>query len=169
MGIGRIPFAPGTWGSVLGIGWFLLLVAAGNWWVFAIGSVVAVLAAVRVCGRAEEIMQRRDPPSVVLDEIVAIPLCMVSLVIAAHIDGHPASEPGTAMINQSALLTAKVSGLWLFIGFVLFRFFDIWKPWPIRQSQRLPGGWGVVMDDVLAAVYVNLVMLAAWSVMRWVG
>ena len=40
--------------------------------------------------------------------------------------------------------------------FAAFRFFDVLKPWPVRQSQRLPGGWGVTMDDVLAALYVNL-------------
>ena len=43
--------------------------------------------------------------------------------------------------------------------FGLFRLFDIWKPWPVRHSQRLPGGWGVVADDLLAAVWVNLVLL----------
>ena len=42
---------------------------------------------------------------------------------------------------------------------VLFRVFDIWKPWPVRQSQRLPGGWGVTVDDVLAAAYVALISL----------
>ena len=44
--------------------------------------------------------------------------------------------------------------------FVLFRLFDIWKPWPISVSQNLPKGWGVVLDDVLAAVYVNLILIA---------
>jgi phosphatidylglycerophosphatase A len=47
--------------------------------------------------------------------------------------------------------------------FALFRFFDILKPWPVRQSQKLPGGWGVTVDDVLAAGYVNIVALVALS------
>lgn len=150
MGIGRIPFAPGTWGSVLGVGWFLLLLSAGNWWVFAAGTIAAVLASVYVCGRAEAILQRRDPPSVVLDEIAAVPGCFATALLAWG------TTDGRAMT------------MWLIAGFVLFRLFDIWKPWPVRQAQRLPGGWGVVLDDVLAAVYVNLVLLAAWGVMRWV-
>jgi phosphatidylglycerophosphatase A len=47
--------------------------------------------------------------------------------------------------------------------FALFRLFDIWKPWPVSVSQNLPKGWGVVIDDVLAAVYVNLILIAAIS------
>ena len=47
--------------------------------------------------------------------------------------------------------------------FALFRFFDVVKPWPVRQSQSLPGGWGVTVDDALAAVYVNLTVLAAYA------
>jgi phosphatidylglycerophosphatase A len=48
--------------------------------------------------------------------------------------------------------------------FVLFRFFDVLKPWPVRESQILPGGWGVTVDDVLAALYVNAVVLVVYFV-----
>jgi phosphatidylglycerophosphatase A len=48
--------------------------------------------------------------------------------------------------------------------FAAFRFFDVAKPWPVHQSQSLPGGWGVTIDDVLAAVYVNLVVLLVYAV-----
>jgi phosphatidylglycerophosphatase A len=161
-GIGRIPFAPGTWGSVLGVAWFLLLVAAGNWWVSAIGSVAAVLAAVWICGRAEEILQRRDPPSVVLDEIVAMPMCFPVWAMAFPQKSAEAWGGVRDVMEVRLLLSFALI-------FALFRLFDIWKPWPVRQSQRLPGGWGVVLDDLLAAVYVNLVLLAAWGLMRWVG
>ena len=54
--------------------------------------------------------------------------------------------------------------LLLLAGFALFRLFDIWKPPPIRQSQNLAGGWGVTVDDLLAAVYVNIVLQGAWLV-----
>jgi phosphatidylglycerophosphatase A len=57
--------------------------------------------------------------------------------------------------------------VWLTAGFfAAFRFFDVLKPWPVRQSQALPGGWGVTVDDLLAALYVNLllaVVLGAWT------
>jgi phosphatidylglycerophosphatase A len=160
-GIGRIPVAPGTWGSLLGLGWFLLLTLIGWWPDILVCATLSALAAVYVCGKAEESMQQRDPPSVVLDEIVAVPFCFVFMLIIRLI---AASEPNPLrklFFNSEFFFMATV--------IALFRLFDIWKPWPIRQSQRLPGGWGVVMDDVLAAVYVNLVMLAAWGVMRWVG
>ena len=128
-------------------------------------------------------MQRRDPPSVVLDEIVAIPICMISVSLIIHfkpdmwlelqremLGNHESklvSSISVAITDTRNLLDPQNYGLWTLGAFALFRLFDIWKPWPIRQSQRLPGGWGVVMDDVLAAVYVNLVMLAAWGVMQW--
>jgi phosphatidylglycerophosphatase A len=49
--------------------------------------------------------------------------------------------------------------LWLVAIFAAFRFFDVVKPWPIRQSQSLPGGWGITIDDLLAAIYVNLLVV----------
>jgi phosphatidylglycerophosphatase A len=158
-GIGRIPFAPGTWGSVLGVGWFLMLTQIGWWPEILVCATLTALAAVYVCGEAEKSMQQRDPPSVVLDEIVAVPFCFVFVPIL-QVFALPEFGPWRKLFyNHQFIFAAAVTGL--------FRLFDIWKPWPIRQSQRLPGGWGVVMDDVLAAVYVNLVMLAAWSVLRW--
>lgn len=95
-----------------------------------------------------------DPPSVVLDEIVAMPFCFAGWLA---IRGWPESSPFQALFTNS--------GPWWSLGiFAAFRFFDILKPWPIRQSQALPGGWGVTLDDLLAAVYVNLAVVAAWSI-----
>jgi phosphatidylglycerophosphatase A len=67
-------------------------------------------------------MGKKDPSCVVIDEIAAVPVAL-----------------------------AGVGGWWIVLGFCLFRLFDVWKPWPIRQSQELPGGWGIVVDDLLAA------------------
>jgi len=144
--VGCIPFAPGTFGSVLGLLWFTILLSTHNLWLFIAGIVAGVLASVPICGKAERILELRDPGSIVLDEISAVPLCFVPWVASEWLrkGGWPPLE---AFFGEKTLYLTVII-------FALFRVFDILKPWPVRQSQRLPGGWGVVMDDVLAALYV---------------
>jgi phosphatidylglycerophosphatase A len=144
--VGRIPFAPGTFGSLLGLLWFGVLLSTQNIWGFVGGMIGGVLAAVWICGRAEAILKERDPGSIVLDEICAMPICFVPWVVSelSRQKTWPALE--TFFGAKTWYLTALI--------FILFRIFDILKPPPVRQSQRLPGGWGVVTDDVLAALYV---------------
>ena len=150
-GVGRIPVAPGTFGSIVGLLWFALLLCSGSWLLFGIGAAAAVALSVWLCGEAEKILGQKDPGSVVMDEIAAIPLCFASwMIIEFYRTNHwagveyffsPRNLPATAGV------------------FLLFRLFDVWKPWPIRQSQSLPGGWGITIDDVLAAVFVNVVVI----------
>ena len=159
-GIGRIPFAPGTFGSVLGVLWFVLLVLSGSVWVLAGGIIAGVAASVWLCGEAERILGKTDPGCVVLDEIIAIPICFLTWTALA--------APGTALPPAAFFFE---QGTWPITAgvFLAFRFFDILKPWPVRQSQSLHGGWGVTIDDVLAAVYVNVVFAAAalfWPIPR---
>ena len=145
-GIGRIPFAPGTFGSFLGLLWFALLVSTGNFWAYLVGCIEGVAFSIWLCDDAEKILGETDPGSVVLDEIIAIPFCFLPWVASLwwHTDALPSVE---------SFFTG--AALWKTLGLlVLFRLFDIWKPWPIRQIQCLPGGWGVTVDDLLAAVYV---------------
>jgi phosphatidylglycerophosphatase A len=145
-GIGRMPFAPGTFGSVLGLLWLSILVLTQNLWMFVGGIVAGALASAPICGKAEEILQQRDPGSIVLDEICAVPLCFVPWVASEWLHKGVWPPLETFFGAKTWYITAVI--------FVLFRVFDILKPWPVRQSQRLPGGWGVVMDDMLAALYV---------------
>jgi phosphatidylglycerophosphatase A len=150
-GIGRIPFAPGTFGSVVGLFWFGLLLATGHLWSYMLGTVAALGISVWLCGYAEKALRQKDPGSVVMDEITAMPVCFSSWI-------------GMCMARTGAFptLDSLCSGanIWLPVTvFVAFRVFDLWKPWPVRQSQELPGGWGVTVDDVLAAFYVALVVL----------
>jgi phosphatidylglycerophosphatase A len=147
-GIGRIPFAPGTFGTLLGLGWLMLLLWPGNYYLFLAGIVAGVLFSVWLCGEAEQILQKHDPPSVVLDEITALPICFVPLVTSAWLHGGSLPKPAELFTSKTWWLTAGL--------FALFRLFDIWKPWPVRQSQQLSGGWGVTVDDVLAAGYAAL-------------
>jgi phosphatidylglycerophosphatase A len=146
-GIGRFPVAPGTLGSAAGLLWFFVLVAAANLWTYLACTFVLFAFAVWSCQVAEEILKLKDPSSVVLDEIAAMPLCFLTWVgiLLATKGKFPALED-------------FVPDHWPGVLGVLiaFRVFDIWKPWPIRQSQTLPGGWGVTIDDTLAALYVNV-------------
>jgi phosphatidylglycerophosphatase A len=154
-GLGRIPRAPGTFGSIEGILWFALLVSIGRPWIFAAGTLAGIALSVWLCGEGEKILHQTDPGSVVLDEIIAMPVCFLAWVGILY--WRTGTFPG---------LESFFSGrTWpLVVGvFAAFRFFDIVKPWPVRQSQALPGGWGVTIDDLLAAVYVNLVVLAAYA------
>ena len=140
--IGQKLPAPGTWGSAVGIAYF--------WWIFSglglIGNVFATLVAayvaVGLCGEAELRLNQRDPGQVILDEVVAIPLCFL---------GWPAI---VAVLPVWAALLA---------GFGLFRLFDIAKPLGISRLQDLPGGWGVVVDDLAAALATCATLhLAFW-------
>lgn len=131
--IGRRLPAPGTWGSAVGAGYFWLCFercGVGNVGV-VIASVLGAYVAVALCGEAEIRLRKADPGEVILDEFVAMPLCFL---------GWPAF---TAVMPTWAAVLA---------GFALFRIFDIAKPFGISRLQRLPGGWGVVIDDLVAAL-----------------
>ncbi len=155
LGAGRIPIAPGTFGSLVGLLWFWLLLATGNVWIFAAGTIIGVMLAVWLCGVAEKLLRQKDPASVVLDEIVAIPVCFAGWVVTLMLRRGALPAPDYFFSKPNWLPTLGV--------LAAFRLFDIAKPWPVRQSQSLAGGWGVVVDDVLAAVYVNVVVLLAFG------
>ncbi|HEX4342599.1 MAG TPA: phosphatidylglycerophosphatase A [Verrucomicrobiae bacterium] len=147
-GVGRIPVAPGTFGSVVGFLWFALLLMTGNIWLFILGTIVGIALSVWLCGAGEKILRQTDPGSVVMDEITAIPVCFAGWI-------------GILLWKTGAFphvnyFFSKANWLPMVGIFAAFRLFDVWKPWPVRQSQSLAGGWGVTVDDVLAAVYVSL-------------
>ena len=151
-GIGWIPFAPGTFGSILGLVWFAVLVASGNFWAYLAGAIEGIAFSIWLCDDAEKILGETDPGSVVLDEIIAIPFCFLPWMAIEWWRHHALPDVPYFFTGQA---------LWMTLGIlVLFRVFDIWKPWPIRQVQRLPGGWGVTVDDLLAAVYVAIISIA---------
>ena len=154
-GIGRLKPGPGTWGSLLGLGWFAALLVTGSMAWFVVGAVVGVGASVWFCGAAEKIMGEKDPGSVVLDEVAAIPFCFGAWVATAWLQDGRLPGAGYFFSGENWLRVALVFGA--------FRFFDIVKPWPVRQSQGLPGGWGVTVDDLLAAGYVN----GVWWLLAW--
>lgn len=142
-GSGWAPKGPGTFGSIVGIAWFALLLLCPNLTCYAIACVAGVFLSVYICGEAERILKLRDPGSVVIDEIIALPICYLPYVITRGANGS-LPDPVAAFTTDWWIILA---------GFVLFRVFDIAKPPPIYQSQKLPGGWGVTVDDALAGAF----------------
>ena len=130
-GTGLLPVAPGTWGSLLAV--FLY------WWlpplplpVLLAGLALAFVAGCVICGISARRLGVHDHGGIVFDEFVG-----QWLVLTRH-----AAHAG-----------------WYLLAFLLFRLIDIWKPWPIREADhRLQGGLGIMLDDVLAAVYAALVV-----------
>jgi phosphatidylglycerophosphatase A len=137
-GVGRLRPGPGTWASLVAtLIWYIGLNAAHlNDWAAALltfaGALVVVLIGIPAGTLVERESGRTDPGFVVIDEVAGQ---WVTLALAPVDVGH-------------ALL-----------GFVLFRVFDIVKPWPVRQLERIPGGAGIMLDDVGAGLYGLLVML----------
>jgi phosphatidylglycerophosphatase A len=131
---GRSPFAPGTAGTVVGV--LLYLFVKGLWpaWYPAAAAAVIVIG-IWTADRAEVLLGRKDAPSIVIDEIAGYLVAMFLVPFG-----------------------------WGFItaGFFLFRFFDIVKPWPLRRLEDLHGGFGVMLDDVGAGIYTNVVLQVVW-------
>lgn len=126
-GLGYAPLAPGTITS-LPVALLVWLLAAPDAWLL---GAVAVVSGVGIwaAGREEARVGVRDPSSIVVDEVAGMLLALL---------GQPRTLP------------------WVLGLFLLFRIFDVWKPLGIRQLQELPGGWGVVADDLLAGAYASL-------------
>lgn len=131
-GSGLAPLAPGTFGSLVGLALGLLVLQAG-WWA-ALGAVVlASVAGIWICGESARRLGVHDHPAIVWDEVAGMMLVMLAA---------PATWWG-------ALL-----------AFVLFRVFDVWKPWPIREVDHgMRGGAGIMLDDILAALWAVAVLL----------
>lgn len=150
-GTGRIPIAPGTMGSVVGVGWAVALIGLPHAWMWGLAVVFGAAVSVWLAGHAEGLLARSDPPSVVIDEIVAIPLVYLGWMMRVNAMNGGWSPAGHWNTGSTWLC--------LSLGFLAFRFFDVVKPWPVRQSQSLVGGWGVTIDDFLAAAYANLIWI----------
>jgi phosphatidylglycerophosphatase A len=140
-GSGLLPGAPGTWGSLAALPFAWVTVRYAGTWPLVAGAIVVFFIGWIAAHLAIRGQSDNDPGWIVIDEVVGqwLTLSALSLDIFAYA-----------------------------IGFALFRLFDIWKPWPIRQvERRCGGGFGIMIDDVLAAIYALIVIgIGRWLLER---
>lgn len=162
-GVGYLPLAPGTWGSAVGVGLYLMFDAASVRLIAdgaARGLNAAALTSLRTSGlllivvaltlagiwaatRAEGLLGRKDPGAVVIDEVAGQFLTFLFVPYD----------------------TAK----WMVvIGFIAFRAFDIWKPYPIRRLEALESGLGIMADDILAGAYAATLVSVLMTIQLWI-
>jgi Phosphatidylglycerophosphatase A and related proteins len=159
-GVGYLPLAPGTWGAIVGVGLHLIWIfltrkfletdfvtsrEAGHWfpmgiYFLCVAFTLLLLFCLTLAGnwaatRVEKLSGRKDASIVVIDEVAGqlITLTFIPFLFSSY---------------------------WVFLlaGFLLFRVFDIWKPYPIRRLEALESGLGVMADDVLAGIYAGVVL-----------
>lgn len=156
-GVGYLPLAPGTWGSAVGVILYLLfqvlslrayaLMQPVGWdattlYLLRTNSLLLIISIITLAGiwaatRTEILLRRKDPGVVVIDEVAGQ---MIAFIFV------PAS-----------------ASLWVMVtGFILFRIFDMWKPYPIRRLEALESGLGIMGDDVLAGIYAAIVLGLIW-------
>lgn len=139
LGAGLAPVAPGTVGTLVGVilWWFMRDLSP---WIYGGLTLALIAIGIVLCERAVRRWKVNDHPAIVWDEIVGFLVTM---------------------------FMAPAGGSWVVLGFLLFRLFDITKPYPVRQLERLPGGLGVVLDDVMAGIYAAAVLQGvAWAMTR---
>lgn len=140
-GSGLAPRAPGTFGTLAAIPVVILATCLGTLG-FIIATVLACLVGVYLCGYTAKAMGVHDHPAIVWDEIAGFMVAMIAVPLSW----------------QTVLL-----------AFVLFRFFDILKPWPIRYlDKHVHGGLGIILDDILAGL-ASLAIVHAILLLGWVG
>ena len=126
-GSGLSPVAPGTFGTLAAVPIYLLLVISVNSWVYFFTVVIFALLGFWLCGKSAQDLGVHDHPGIVWDEIVGFLITMY---------------------------LAPINWLWIILGFILFRLFDIFKPWPINWLDReIKGGVGIMLDDILAGIF----------------
>jgi phosphatidylglycerophosphatase A len=159
VGVGYIPGAPGTYGSVVGVAIYIFIgmhfagaaghgigvgsqpefITAFHFALIAIVFVAFALAGIWASGRTTEIFGTHDPHQAVVDEVMG-------------------------QIITFFFVPFTMSWEWILAGFLLFRLFDIWKPYPIDDLQSLPRGLGVCADDILAGVYAGICLAIIYAV-----
>ncbi|EAW32075.1 phosphatidylglycerophosphatase A [marine gamma proteobacterium HTCC2143] len=130
-GSGLAPKAPGTFGTLLAVPLYILL-SQLSLLPYILVVVIAFAVGIYLCGRTATDLGVHDHPGIVWDEFVGFWITMIA---------------------------APAGWLWVVIGFILFRLFDIWKPWPIRFfDKNVESGLGIMIDDVLAGIYALMVL-----------
>ncbi|HRH41230.1 MAG TPA: phosphatidylglycerophosphatase A [Pyrinomonadaceae bacterium] len=154
-GVGYLPLAPGTWGSMVGVGIYLLFAwieASFNpknlsetqitAWIHVFNGVIFIgfcLLGIWASGHSTKLFKHKDPSQAVVDEVIGQLLTFL-------------------------FIPFTFSWKLILVGFLLFRLFDIWKPYPIDSLQNLPSGIGVCADDILAGVYAGAILSVIYAI-----
>ncbi len=134
-GSGLAPIAPGTFGTLVAIPIYLLMQPLALPWYLLIVLAISLFG-IWLCGASERMLGLKDPSGIVWDEIAGFLVTMIA---------------------------APQGWKWIAIGFVLFRLFDIWKPYPILLIDRkVGGGFGIMFDDIVAGIYALIVLQAIY-------
>ncbi len=142
LGLGYLPKAPGTWGTLLALPIHFLIVRLPLQGYVSALAVIIILA-VLTAGSAEKIMDKPDPSIVVIDEVAGMLITLIA------IPNHPAA--------------------WI-MAFIFFRIFDIAKPFPVNFfDQRFHGGLGIVLDDLMAGIYALAALQLLWFLLTYSG
>ena len=138
-GVGYLPLIPGTFGSLVSVGLFLLFtqIAGGTSLValVLIFTLIVSFAGIWAASRTEELAGRKDPGKVVVDEVAGQMLALLPLTL----------------FNLQSLTRGVI------VSFILFRLFDIFKPYPAGRFERLKGGYGIMCDDLVAGAYAAVI------------
>jgi phosphatidylglycerophosphatase A len=138
-GVGYAPFAPGTFGSLAGLALWLVLPASAS--IQAAAIAVTFAGGAWASGVAEDHFRATDPGPAVVDEVMGMLVTM--------------------FLNATSWMSVG-------LGFFLFRLFDVLKPYPANRLERLPGGVGIMADDLMAAVYANLALRGIGMIANWI-
>lgn len=142
-GVGYVPGIPGTAGTGIGVIIYLIFSKIGvlsNPLSYLVMLVIFVGAGVWISGRCNQYFKGNDNSSIVIDEVGGFLIAMFAFPFSMR---------------------------FLLLGFILFRTFDIAKPFKIEKIQKLPGGWGIMADDIAAGILANLVLQASRMMLGW--
>ena len=144
-GIGHLPWAPGTWASLVALPIAWTFAIFGGWPAVLGAAVILTGLGIWACGRHARMVGLKDPSECVIDEVAGQFFALVPLAATGRL----------------------ASLLPLIVALLLFRFFDIAKPWPIARLEHLPGGFGVMADDVLAGLFAAILVWVA-ATQNWI-
>ena len=136
-GVGKLPIAPGTWASIVAIPVASLLYILGGTWLLSVTIFLGFVIGIFVSSYQAQKLDDNDPSEVVIDEFIGMWL---------------------------SILPIASDWRYYIIAILLFRFADIFKPWPCKAVERLPGGLGIMMDDIIAGLYAGILVsvIAVW-------
>lgn len=137
LGSGAVPFAPGTFGTLMAIPFYLLLRQLPLLY-YLVFLVAFIAFSSWISSRVSREIHEHDHPGMCIDEFVGFFVTMINAPL-----GWP----------------------WVVLGFALFRIFDIWKPWPIRYlDEKVHGGFGMILDDIVAGVFAMAIIQIIWVI-----